>query len=426
MKRYLVLLVLLLCSAAVLFGQDPKDDPNVMWTYKWTNFSTYPAVHPNGNVIIGDGSNGDVIEINGLTGELVRRITIQTSSDIAISTDGTRLLINTQVIDYESLEVINDKVPNGLYKQFLNPRNDMIVMKMSMGIVTFDLNDNKITEYSIMSNDYSTEAMKVSNDGKYLALGQQDFEDDEFNNYHTHFYLYDAQTMQLIRELEDVDSEGRRIETIQFSENSKYVGYGQLHSNGAPKATFFTCEPPYKKWEIKTEKSMPFGFQGIDFINENYLYLSYILGSPDQFFAVIYDFTNDRVIYNTDVYYTYQPIFNKKYNNIVIYNYTLGILALDFNKILNNVSVKEPNKTLISFKVDYNNGILSISNYDFSSMNANIIVSDTLGNIIFNKPLQNTVYSNTIEFPIVLLSGTYILQIQDGPNHHSQKFIVVN
>ncbi len=420
MKRYLIIFVLFICSVAVLFGQEPKDDPNVMWTYKWTNFSTYPAVHPNGNVIIGDGSNGDVIEINGLTGELVRRIPIQTSDDIAISTDGTRLLINTQVIDYESLEVINDKVPNGLYKQFLNPRNDMIVMKMSMGIVTFDLNDNKITEYSIISNDYSTGAMKVSQDGKYLALGQRDFEDDEFNDYYTHFYLYDAQTMKLIRELEDVISEGRTIETIQFSENSKYVVYGQLHSNGSPKTTFFTCEPPFTKLEIRTETTSKDSFRGVDFIDNNYLYLSYIDGKSEDFYAVIYDIVNKKFIYNTDTYYSYYPLYNFKYNSIIIG----GWASLSFDKILHGVGVQEPNNPIINLNVHYQSGLLKIRDYEPISQHITLSISDTLGNIVFNNPIIAT--NSIIEVPIVLPSGTYILQIQDGQNHHSQKFIVVN
>jgi len=416
-KMYLIA-VLVLIGTYPLFGQKPmEEDPNVMWTYGNASFSTYPAIHPNGNVLIGDKSKGDVIELNGLTGELIRRIPVPVSdidpNQIAISKDGTRLVIAKKVVDYLSGTIICDLPETTSKVKFLHPDNNQLVIRLynqnEFNWIVWNVNEKTSIGYKISTFVTSIE---VSNDGKYLAVATLDSKTPE----HTHFYLYDAQTMEQIRELENVPAEGRTIEFIQFSENAKYVGYGQK-TGGTPKATFFTCELPYKKWEIINPKTKNYGADGLGFIQDNYVYLSCIWGTPNNNSA-IYDIKNDKIIYETDLYHSYFPVFNPKYNNIVIN----GALALDFNKILNSVSVDEPNDLIAKFQTEYSKGNLTIKNYETTANSINITVNDLQGKVVFNRPIKSG--SDILEISIKLQNGIYILQVQDGKQNYSQKFIV--
>lgn len=419
MKRYLILLVLLLCSAVVLFGQEPEDDPNVMWTCKW-NFSTYPAVHPNGNILIGHRTYGDVIEINGLTGELVRRIAIPApTSSLVLSKDGSRMAVSGYIMDVETGEVIKAH-PRASSVRFLHPSNTKIVYELfnqkDTSWVVWDMEKDTYTNYKIPE---LVTAIEVSKDGKYFAVASKDMDEDiDYEYRHTHFYLYDAQTMKPIRQLEDVVSESRTIDAIQFSENSKYVGYGQP-TGGVQKATFFTCEPPYRKWEIERENWLNGGAHGLGFIKDEFVYLSCIRGPLVQN-SVIYDIQNDKIIYETEQYQSYYPLYNYKYNSIIIG----GRVSLSFDKILQNVGVEEPPQPMKNLNIKYANGLLRIIDYETISPNITLSISDTLGNVLLNRTIVTT--NSIIEIPLVLPAGTYILQIQDEPNYHSQKFIVVN
>ncbi len=423
MKRYLILLVLLLCSAVVLFGQEPEDDPNVMWTCKW-NFSTYPAVHPNGNILIGHRTYGDVIEINGLTGELVRRIDVAVSDYdpdfIDISNDGTRMVIARKVVDYATGKVISELPGTSKIIKFLHPSNNILLIRLysqqEYSFIKWNIDEGTSEGYKIAE---SVTAIEVSKDGKYFAVASKDMDEDiDYEYRHTHFYLYDAQTMKPIRQLEDVVSESRTIDAIQFSENSKYVGYGQP-TGGVQKATFFTCEPPYRKWEIERENWLNGGAHGLGFIKDEFVYLSCIRGPLVQN-SVIYDIQNDKIIYETEQYQSYYPLYNYKYNSIIIG----GRVSLSFDKILQNVGVEEPPQPMKNLNIKYANGLLRIIDYETISPNITLSISDTLGNVLLNRTIVTT--NSIIEIPLVLPAGTYILQIQDEPNYHSQKFIVVN
>ena len=78
--------------------------PDTLWTYGPAKFTSYPAVHPNGNVLV--RIDFDVHELNGLTGELIRKIHIPVGTSsigrIDVSTDGTKLLAGGYYIDYNS------------------------------------------------------------------------------------------------------------------------------------------------------------------------------------------------------------------------------------------------------------------------------------------------------------------------------------
>ena len=411
MKMYLFLIAVLVFGTYSLSAQE---DPNVMWTYQ-ASFHSYPSVHPNGNILI--RSHYDVLEINGLTGELIRKIYVpnpgQSGDMIEIAQDGSRFLLRGCLVDYESGEVMRTDLQK-LHITFLHPSNSKVIFNYeNMSLRILNLNDNTIVDNNVLTQTRSVTAMKVSNDGRFIAIAQRDFEDV----YHTHFYLYDAQTMQLIRELENVVAEGRTIEFIQFSENAKFVGYGQL-TGGTPKATFFSCESPYKKWEVKTDISNPYGMHSIGFIDDGFVFATSSQGVKSH--SVIWDISNEKEIFRTDKYFSHYPLYNKTYNSLVVRGIILS--TLDFNKILNSVSVDEPNEPIQKFITEYRNGILMISGIESNSPIINITISDTLGNIMFNNQIQSM--NGRIELAVPLPSGVYIFQIREGNNNYSQKFIV--
>ena len=425
MKRFLFLIaVLLLNGTYSIYGQKPmEEDPNVMWTYGGS-FSTYPAIHPNGNVLIASGL--EVLEINGLTGLLVRKIPLPApTSSLILSKDGSRMAASGYIIDVETGAVITAH-PRAAAVRFLHPSNSKVIYTLfnqkDTSWVVWDMENDTYKNYQL---PHLVTSIDVSNDGRFLAVASKETS-LPINEQRTHFYLYNAQTMQLIRELENVLAEGRTIEFIQFSENAKYVGYG--NNGGTPKATYFTCEPPYSKWEFSDANNPIAGKSCIGFINESHLFLSsYGINSS---VGVIYDINNEKEIFYSNLYSSRTPQFNILHNSMITDYYFLTeagqiirrLFSLDFNKILNSVSVDEPKEPGQNIITEYRNGILMISGIESNSPIINITISDTLGNIMFNNQIQSM--NGRIELAVPLPSGVYILQIRDGNNNYSQKFIV--
>ena len=208
--------------------------------------------------------------------------------------------------------------------------------------------------------------------------------------------------MKSIKDLENTPSTGRVIEFLQFSETSKYLGYGQV-SGGEPKATFFSCDPPYTKKE--------FGVHGIGFIKDEYVFLT----SADPSFSVIWDINQEKEIYKTLEYGSPYPLYNKLFHSIMVGG--KGLVALDLNKIITGVNIAE--KETPSFKAEYRNSILCI-NYVAKSSILNIQILDLKGNVIL-KEMQP---AGNLEIALNLPIGVYIVQLQDGKQEYSQKFIV--
>jgi hypothetical protein len=67
---------------------------------------------------------------------------------------------------------------------------------------------------------------------------------------------------------------------------------------------------------------------------------------------------------------------------------------------------------------------LSIKNYETTASSISITVNDLQGKVILTKPIKSGL--RLIEIPVKLQNGVYILQIQDGKQNYSQKFIVID
>jgi WD40 repeat protein len=403
MKKLLFLVFLL--SVSFAYSQHLVQ-PDTLWTYGPANFTSYPAVHPNGNVIV--RVNADVIELNGFTGQVMRSIYIPSNdynNRIQISSDGTRIIVGDYLVDFETGELI--KQIGALYPaSFLHPSNDVIIylnpnayQHIDSNLIIYNLMTGN--KYYVNTVDFPT-ALAVSNDGKYLAVGCWDYETDR-----THFSLYDAQTLKPIRELEDVPSTGRRIEFIQFSETAKYVGYGSV-SSGNAKATFFSCPEP----NIKKE----FNNYALGLASDRYAFVCF--GG-----AFLWDIDLGKEIYRTSYYGSYYPIYNKINNSLIVYSLDVKLAALDLDAILTGVDVSDKPNPEGNLSISYLNGYLHIGYIEPSALPNDIKLYDLNGKITFQAAKQ--IIEDSLQIRIDLQSGVYILQIQAGDKQYSQKFIII-
>ncbi len=419
MKKLILFTAIL--SFLLSAGARAQADSLVMWTYGNTRFSTQPRVHPNGNVFIGD-NQANIMEIDGLTGELIRKIALPAgTTSLELSLDGSKMAAAGYIIDVESGEVI--KAHPAAYKiKFLHPDNSKIIYapfnQAEYNFFVWDIETGESESFDIGKKLIT--ALEVSNNGKFFAIAtlETGYDDEE----HTHFYLFDAQTMQFIKELEDYPANGRRIEYIQFSENAKYVSYGLNHS-GSPKAAIFLTETPYSGWILKTETTPPKGFYGLGMIGDKYVFATSAIGN--DFHSIIWDIDNEKEIYFSSEYGSSNPLYNYAAKNIIVHdngNYTL--VALDFEKILSTVGVKEE-EDANAFRAEYSGGILTINGLESQSVEINLTINNIQGEVVFSQNIA-AVQGSQISSPVSLPSGVYIARIRTGENNYSSKFIVVN
>ena len=368
------------------------------------------------------------MEIDGLTGELIRKIALPAgTTSLELSLDGSKMAAAGYIIDVESGEVI--KAHPAAYKiKFLHPDNSKIIYapfnQAEYNFFVWDIETGESESFDIGKKLIT--ALEVSNNGKFFAIAtlETGYDDEQ----HTHFYLFDAQTMQFIKELEDVPSDGRTINVIQFSENAKYVGYGK--SSGNQKATFFTCEAPYQKWEFENKEYPLDKWSYFGFINEEYVFLVCYKGN--YFYGVIRRIEDNTDIFKTNLYYSKIPRFNKIYNSIITDKFYLSdegalissLNSLDFEKILSTVGVKEE-EDANAFRAEYSGGILTINGLESQSVEINLTINNIQGELVFSQNIA-AVHGSQISLPVSLPSGVYIARIRTGENNYSSKFIVVN
>ena len=396
-------LILLAAILSFLFsaGARAQADSLVMWTNNEVQFHSMPAIHPNGNVLI--RSHYDILEIDGLTGKIMRNINVPftgiVSDWIDISKDGTRFVACRKIVNFETGEIIGELPEETAIVKFLHTDNSKIIYapfnQAEYNFFVWDIETGESESFDIGKKLIT--ALEVSNNGKFFALAtlETGYDDEE----HTHFYLFDAQTMQFIKELEDYPANGRTIEYIQFSENAKYVGYG--HKNGHKKATYFTCEAPYQKWE--------YGFYNIGFINEEYIFL--FSSSVNYCYGVIRRISDNTDIYETNIYSSRIPLFNDNYNSIITDYFFLSdpeqfircLNSLDFEKILSTVSVKDELDTN-AFRAEYSGGILTINGLESQSVEINLTINNIQGEVVFSQNIA-AVHGSQISLPVSLPSG---------------------
>jgi hypothetical protein len=70
MKKSFVLLLVFFLSVSFAYSQHLVNT-DTLWTYGPAKFTSYPAVHPNGNVLVHDIVAQDVVESHEICGKVV-------------------------------------------------------------------------------------------------------------------------------------------------------------------------------------------------------------------------------------------------------------------------------------------------------------------------------------------------------------------
>jgi WD40 repeat protein len=113
---------------------------------------------------------------------------------------------------------------------------------------------------------------------------------------------------------------------------------------------------------------------------------------------------------------------DKSANKIAIAG-TIGVYVLNAKWNPTSVNSDEPNEPQKLFQTEYRKGILGIKNYETTASSIIITINDLQGKVVFSQQILSP--NSQIEIPLDLLNGVYILQIQDGNQTFSKKFLVV-
>lgn len=417
MRKYFLFCftAMLLFAAAVSPGW-AELDPNILWVSDSTlgGFDGF-AIHPNGNIIA--YHHGNVCELDGKTGKLVRTLPVFTTKNkidmIKVSSDGKYMISSydeVNIVNYETGELVK-RIPN-MGKVSIYPDNNRIIGlrynggSLDSGLIVYNIINDKFEYYKL---DYGYSNLELSPDGKYFAMGiSGTFSEGGYNKDYTFLKLWDTETHTEIKTLGKYEG-NNDVNYIKFSPDGKFVGF-QVYLDDL----YIFNTNDYTLFKHYSDKNPTYGFTGFCFINnEN-------IGTKDRKTYII-NLKENKLIYEFNTIGGAYPIieYNKIYNSLVVAD--VYIKDIDINKIINSVN---DNNNLQNLIITYSNGILTIENIQTSINSVNITIIDINGKIMRKIKQQTT--DGKLEIPIKLTNGTYILSIKDGDKEYSSKFLVTN
>jgi len=409
MKRAFLFFAVAILICNTVWAQEP--DPNLLWVSdpSWENGFHRFLIHPNGNILAGIGSTE--FELDGNTGLIIREFPYQVIF-YDISPDGKYISALTDqrcVIDYETEEVIARFTTSNTYPKFMPDSRTLIydILEESGNTIS-----TKLATYNIETGGYrfsqnplkqtSAWNINVSPNGKFVATGGR-YRYSVDKDY-TRLVLWDAQTLEPIKILGEFE-DFNQVRSIKFSPDSRLVGF----SLNIEHLYIYDTE----NFSLYKYDDSVFGF---GFISNDFLAIGG--GTLKPLVFQIINLVNNEIIYTKNNFSGY-PEHNKTNNSIIVlYGY---IDCYDFEKILSGASIKLeiPNP----FTVEYLTNTLFIKNYNFTSVQLSVQITDINGRVIRNMNL--TTAMNEIRIPLKLISGTYFLHIKDGSKEYVDKFLVV-
>jgi len=424
MKRFIMFLAMVAMMPLAAMSQTSDQ-------ILWKNDSLkhrfdFIGVHPNGNIL--GGSNTDVYEINGSTGKFVRyfgKLDYDNILNLTISKDGKYFLIAggaTKVIDYQKGYSVFGFGGNLISNGAMCPDSKRIIVctakdnSDSSDLFIYNL---ETKQYEKKTSCYEISwpwSMAVSDDGNYLAIAGI-FATDYGTHDEAHYgrlIIFDAHTLAPIKSIGD--SFVTRTFVLRFSPDSKYLGVVKGGMLKIWSVVNFNLVKQYNP------VNRPFdGISDYCFINNNTLAITSRAYSDSAWFEID-DFTSDQVLYRTNGFGSYESKcdYNPINNSLVLTNTKFWTIALDLNKI---DSMSE-NPTGIN--INYQNGVIFIDNIFGSSPNININIINLLGQYIHQYSIEPPQNNCTIQIPIALPNGSYIVQIIDGSKEYSKQIIVNN
>ena len=412
-------LVLLFLSAFKLEAQVgfSELDPNILWVADSTigRIDGF-AVHPNGNVFAYFKSK--IYEIDGSNGNLIRELPKFSESlkyeSIAVSKNGRYLATcydEVTMVDLQNnyshliigngnkVEFTHDSKKiayvNSTQIQSLHD-SIVVILDIETGIRTFLKTEEMITKIAF------------SPDGRFLATGGSG--QDVFGKSYTSLKLWDANTLKLIKELEKMENTNFNFYRIEFSNNNKLVAY--LPYNG--EVSIFSTESSnlYRKFGVGNQP-----IQGIGkfcFLNDSLITFSSIEPS-----TLIWNYVKDERAYNIANFNSTRGIEYSIELDAIILGTTSKLYAYSLNSIMTSVQ-EDANQTTIN--AIYSKGTLTVKDIHSIGNQVNIEIFDINGKLIRKFDIQPN--GSELKVPLILQKGTYLLNINEGQNHYTTKFLV--
>ncbi len=244
-----------------------------------------------------------------------------------------------------------------------------------------------------------------SHDVLFWAPGGSGVEGD----YYTTLKLWDSSTLTLIKELERYDTHNYQIPKIEFSPDNNLVAFF-----GDMGLIIFDIGK-LNIFKHYTNSSFGSDISRFTFIGSEHLgvqsEITSILRLSNDTRINIYEFPSRAFMMETNQ------------NNSILYAGTgyLGnsIIAFDLQQIFSDV--KEDDLQL-NIQTNYHKGVLVITGLVPINDTLAIEIFDINGKII--NRIEQQVNGIELRIPIVIPTGTYLLNLKDGNKEYSTKFMV--
>ncbi len=411
----LAALVLLLSNYFVGWAVEP--DPRILWVADSSmgRIDGF-AVHPNGNIFAYNGSI--IFEIDGSNGKLIRILPKFSEkvkiSSIDISDDGKYLATSYDGVTIIDLSDLSSKTfGNGNRVTFV-PNSNKIAYRASTNppettghdssIVILDLTTQ---ERSYIKTEELIHKISFSPDGRFFATGGTG---KLYGNFYTSLKLWDAKTLKLIKELDRFDND-YQIPKIEFSPSSKMIAF--FGNMGLP---IFSTET-YTKIKEYTKSSLGVEISRFSYINDEFI------GIQSKKTSIMRLSDDHRIDL---IEFPYRGFLMESSSNKKILFAGTGyliesgsLIAWDLEKVFSNV---ENPVEQITIGAEYQKGIILISGINVTNNSVNLEIFDINGKLIHQLKVE--LNGTELRIPIVLVKGTYLLNLTDGNKKYSSKFLV--
>jgi len=306
-----------------------------------------------------------------------------------------------------------DITPDGNYLVVGNLTEIEEPQQQYFNLLLYDIQKSEIVK-SIPING-SIEKVKISNDGKTIAIGILERKSIDEEIWYQKAVLWDYESFKEVTVLENIEIDNDwGYSHLKFSNDDNSLGVVRKNYVAAI----------YNMNNFTLKKDFPYF--------NRYCYNMTIL--PDSEYFLIYFYTSNNRIRDLELYYNL--------NKIRTYNYSGQILEISDNfenwnvltgngrdtlymlkKTETSVSPSIINKENIS--ITTNNNLISIELTDINTEQLTIIISDLLGKTIFTKKIKVSQSNSKIPINVTLNTGTYLCKVIADNKEYTQKIEIV-
>jgi WD40 repeat protein len=372
-------------------------------------------------------------ELNGATGAFIRKFlgyaVDNTVSSFNLSKDGKYFTAShayTNILEYQTDDIKRRFTYLSSSSVFLSDSKRVLVggalhdslERDSCELLVYNMETREKTYLKADVSFFTRFA--ASSDGRYFVTAGIYGSDKPHTPQGSKITLWDAVTLQPIRKVFDKDSSVFDFRSIKFSNDNNYLAV-----DDCPRGVkIYNLIDSTLFKHIKVTDKPKSGVCDFCFIGNDLMALTGAAYDSTDFTEII-NFKTSEVLYHTNEFGSYgsQLAYNPVYNSLIVSNTKYGHIALDMNKL---VTVAPGTGSQPVLNLTYQNGIIEIDNI-FTGLNMlTVKVINLQGQTIHNTQIDPFQYPAGLQIPVVLSSGSYIVQIIDGSKDYSGKMLVIN